>query len=55
LKEPVEGITLPPQSIMRAGLKPVPTHESVLCILTAKELVLGQENWYQSGTNSLLD
>jgi len=42
-------------SILRAGLEPVPVREPVLCVSTAKEPVLGQENWFQSGTNSLLD
>jgi len=32
-----------------------PVREPVLCVSTAKEPVRDRENWFQSGTNSLLD
>ena len=38
---------------VRAGTEPVPNREAVRHILTAKELALGQENWFQSSTNFL--
>ena len=40
------------QGSLRAGSELVPNRKPVL--LTAKEPALGQENWSQSSTNSLL-
>ena len=42
------------QSGSCAGLEPAPSLEPLLWILTAKELDLGQENWFQSGTSNVL-
>lgn len=36
-----------------ASLEPVPASEPVLCILI--ELVLGPENWFQSGNTLLVE
>ena len=38
----------------QGSLRAVPNREPVLRVLTAKEPALSQENWFQSGTNSLL-
>lgn len=42
------------QDSSRDGSEPVPNVKPVLCVSTAKELALSQENWSQSGANTLL-
>lgn len=37
-----------------AGSEPAPSLEPLLWISTTKELALGQENWFQSGTSNVL-
>lgn len=41
------------KAVQGAGSEPVPTLEPDLCISTAKEMLPGQEDWFQSGTNIL--
>lgn len=39
------------KAVQGAGSEPVPTLEPDLCISTAKEMLPGQEDWFQSGTD----
>lgn len=47
-------VSLLQRANVRTGSKPAPNLKLALCVLKAKELALGQENWFQSSISSLL-